>query len=123
MLNTTHSRFSGGSARWLKMPAVLISAGVALASLALGAGAVGAATPASSRTGAACGPVVHALPCGKAAQPRTVKLQPVTPVGALPRIAKPMPGTPPTADSRARIAKLRAQMNASMPGLHPATAR
>jgi hypothetical protein len=122
MLNTTHSRFSGGPARWLVMPAVLVSAGVALVSLSLGAGAVGAITLASSTT-RSCGPVVHSVPCGKATKPGTADLKPVTPVGVVPHIARPMPGSPLNADARARVAQLRAQMNAAMPGLHPTTGR
>jgi hypothetical protein len=45
------------------------------------------------------------------------KLIPPAPVGALPRIAQPMPGSPLTLDALARVARLRALLRASMPGI------
>jgi hypothetical protein len=115
MLNTMRSRFGGG-ARWLVMPAVLVSAGVALVSLAVGAGAAGAITLVSTSASVCGGPVAHSIPCRAAARHATAKLIPSTPVGTLPRIAKAMPGSPLTPAARANLAKLRTQLRAAMPG-------
>lgn len=114
MLNTIHSRFGGVSARWLAVPAVLGLVGVAVVSLAIGAGAVGGPSPAVAN---ACAAKVHATPCRDAARQVTANLAPSKPVGALPRLAQPMATSPVSADARARVATLRAQLHASMPGL------
>jgi hypothetical protein len=104
MHNAIQSKFGRGPARWLVMPAVLISVGVAAVSLATGAIASGAITLTSThRPGcpaAVSGPCGHAMPA----------LNAVRPLGTAPRFAHPMPGAAITPELRARVAAAQAQL-------------
>ena len=121
MHNTLHARFGGRSARWLVLPAVLVS-GVAWVSLATGAAAVVGITPTAARP-AVCHPGANLALCPSRAPQDRVNLKPVAPVGALPRPAQSLTRSPMSAADRAEAASIRAQLHAAMQGLSFATGK
>jgi len=120
MHNTLLSRFGGGSARWLVLPAAIAS--VALLSLATGAAAVVGITPTAARP-AVCHPGANLALCPSRAPQDRLNLKPVAPVGALPRPAQSLTRSPMSAADRAEAASVRAQLHAAMPGLNFTTGK
>jgi hypothetical protein len=115
MRTTFDSRFGGGAAHWLAVPAVLGLVGAAVVSLAIGAAAVGGPRPAVSNI---CAAAVHTTPCRGAAIDVTAKAAPMKSVGTLPTaFRQPMTTSPISADDRARAAAIRAQLRVAMPTL------
>jgi hypothetical protein len=122
MRNTFHARFGGRSARWMVLPAVLASAGVAWVSLATGV-AAGVGITATSTSAITCRLPGRSVSCTQVPPQLRAHLNQTVPIGALPHIGRRQATTPLTPEELTKAAAVRAQLHAAMPGLNFATGK